>query len=69
MKYVLEKDTRLLTHKRIPVLLARKLQEAMDCSKQSTFNKLRNEEPKHVKAVVVKHMYMLRKIGTIKVWR
>ena len=48
MKYVLEKDTRLLTHKRIPALLARKLQEDMDCSKQFAFNEQWNEELRNV---------------------
>ena len=63
MKYVLEKDTHLRTHRRIPVLLAKKLQEAIDCLKQQIFNRQRNEERKNVRAALVKHMYMLCKRG------
>ena len=67
MKHALEMDTRLLIQRPIPVHLAKKLQEAMDCFKRNIFNRPRNEEHKNVRAAFVKHMYMLCKLGCPKV--
>ena len=68
MKHVLEKDTQLLTHKRIPVLPARKSQEAMDSSKQKIFNEQQNEVHKNVRVAFVEHMYILLQISFVYIW-
>ena len=52
MKYVQKKDTQLLTPKHIPVLLAKRLQEAMACFSRKILNAQQREGLKSVRLVI-----------------
>ena len=52
MKYVQKRDTQLLTQKHIPVLHAKRLQEAMACFSRKISNAQQREGLKSVRLVI-----------------